>query len=855
VPGFGEGQFGRQAAGEWAWSRYALFDLIPEVYKQQDAGEVGAGMLEAFQEALRPSFDVLRHQIRDFGDLRDPLRVRTQFSGARQLRLGAAIQQLGELEQHGADGAVGTAREFTSPTVRFTPDSNGKVLVIRGSSVASNNRAFAIGAVVNSMAVIADPLLTPDAGPFQWEIRSPVVGADDTVLVEVQEGDVAELAAGWQVVDAGAEYAVLDRQRFNVLTSERKFLTEREGQDGAVDGFGRFVTASAAFTPRQVGQVLSLAGDFEKGNRRYARLAGLSGTTAPQTLTLVDLETGAPLTLTPEDGPFAWALLPRPRLRLRGRLPPRGVVEQEGGDLAISAPSADTATLRAESAAFVVGRDEGKTLRLVSLTQPNNNRVVRITAVLDTTGVTVAIVAPSYDAGSPNPLVAETGLFWELRAATGPSDFTYVTARPDSILRHLARDFGIDIDTQEPEQVQRSWVKNVATWLDLKGTARGYAVIGRVSGFEITTEGLFRVSQGVYDRLPDLYRVELRDLETGRHGATGTFAIVDGEVVFSADEALFSVRDEARQVLIEDATLPENDRYYTIERYVSPGSVVVRAEDAPTLPDASNGALTWYVARLYATRPPTIPRYDEINTDLLAWVVENLGPAGAAFTPDTFCWEDDFSTQVPLTVTAVAATIPNREWLVTVDGYADVVSGVGAWKITDAAGVVFYLETVPAVTVVGPPPTCTFVVRASQAPALGAAVLSYTCPTQLMCDYCGASKALATITVGAAIGATPLALERFRERILQRLKDVTPAHVELIPRFQTALEAVFGPTGEGVQATLEPHAVAADLYAPLTAFYDEIPADTYGDGSTTVDGLAYNYTDLYLRASIEPTIP
>jgi hypothetical protein len=90
--------------------------------------------------------------------------------------------------------------------------------------------------------------------------------------------------------------------------------------------------------------------------------------------------------------------------------------------------------------------------------------------------------------------------------------------------------------------------------------------------------------------------------------------------------------------------------------------------DEPTLPDANNGALTWNVARLYSTLPPLLPRYDEINGDALAYYLATNPPVGDFFAVDTFCWEDGFSTRVPVTITSVTNVVPSREWASRVHG-------------------------------------------------------------------------------------------------------------------------------------------------------------------------------------------
>lgn len=77
MPGFGSGPFGGEPFGEYHWSRAVLYDLLPQVYKEQDR-ETG-GYYSRYVEAERASWDHLRRKIRVFSDLRDPLTCRTEY--------------------------------------------------------------------------------------------------------------------------------------------------------------------------------------------------------------------------------------------------------------------------------------------------------------------------------------------------------------------------------------------------------------------------------------------------------------------------------------------------------------------------------------------------------------------------------------------------------------------------------------------------------------------------------------------------------------------------------------------------------------------------------------------------------
>jgi len=79
VPGFGSGSFGYGPFGRYDWAKHVLFKDLPEPDRQLDV-DVGGGRLEKFVDSIVPSFDFLLDKVVNFGDLRNPDTVRTQFN-------------------------------------------------------------------------------------------------------------------------------------------------------------------------------------------------------------------------------------------------------------------------------------------------------------------------------------------------------------------------------------------------------------------------------------------------------------------------------------------------------------------------------------------------------------------------------------------------------------------------------------------------------------------------------------------------------------------------------------------------------------------------------------------------------
>jgi hypothetical protein len=138
---------------------------------------------------------------------------------------------------------------------------------------------------------------------------------------------------------------------------------------------------------------------------------------------------------------------------------------------------------------------------------------------------------------------------------------------------------------------------------------------------------------------------------------------------------------------------------------------------------------------------------------------------------------------------------------VTVTGRADVVVGVGAWKLVDASGESFFLETVPQSVDPGPP-SFSFEVQTVRPPASGAASLVYVCSTALSRNYSAAAKALVTVTPDWT-SASAAEMAEYQERFRRKLAEVIPVHVEVLLRFCQETEAAFGLNGGGLSATIE----------------------------------------------------
>lgn len=810
MPGFGHGPLGGESFGEWKWSRQVLFDLLPQLYHEAD--QQSGGTLEAFQEALRPSFDNLRRKIRTYLDLRDPLKVRTQYEETRQLQLGKQVILQGELRQRGVDGIVVTSLlappQFRAMTGRFTVRDIGRTLILSGSNVPENNRAVTVTALISPTDIATLPEVTPpDPGPLHWELRDTVTNPTDRVVFEIRNGDIGAVCLGWVLNDGVSDFQVVARRRFNDNTGQMLSEAVQRGTDLYIASVGPLPIGSvvesitAVFAQSDAGKPLVLSRSVLEENNGTFRIRRVLSSTQVEidtTLTLPD----------PDNGALSWELRADPtfaQIELLGLAVPLGVVEQEGTDLQVVAAD----TVYSQIGAFSAS-DVGKELSIYGsdITTPGNTGPIKVASWVDLHTLKI----------SPNLTFPEpkSGLLrWELRAATKLGDLTVVDVHAPTLLTFLARDFDIEVDTQESESRQRSFVRNVAQWTQLKGTAKGYELSGGISGFNVAVEALWRICQDYYETLPftstDVF--EVGEVGPGRSGATGELIAGTFRPVRLYDAAAqFRASDEGNQIRIVASSFAPNQHLYTIDKFINAQTVEFRLVDvAPGgLPDYGSGGtvvlptVEWKIVRLYTTQPMLLPRYDEVNADLLYEVT------GGAFVVDRFCWEGPtvgppplpaFSSTGPAEILSVTSLgvgrwrIRARAWVGTpglaFGGVIGAIVGLGTWRVVDAAGQTFYVETLPVQVLGGPWPEYEFETLYGGTPVASAVtqtLVTYICEVQSSCCYCAASKIRATIELGTIASESGIAWERVLERVVQRLlNEVTPAHVELIITFEVGL--------------------------------------------------------------------
>lgn len=814
MPGFGSGSFGQDLYGEYRWSRRVLYEYIPELYRLED--ERLGGLMEAFVEGLRPSFDELRHRIRDLDTLRDPFEIRTQYNEVYRIKLGPVIKKIGELEQKGIGGRVDAIQQFITSGGRFGILDVGKELTIRGSTIDANNRTVVVASIVDSYTILTYPSLATDAGPLEWELRPTVENPENELTVEVRGGSVAAIAPGFILNDGFADFTVLARRQFKEITSDSPLLTEREGSDGVLAA-GEFSSAAAAFTQADLGKKITFSGSSEEENNDRYEIVDIVSTTA---VAVLNADGDPPID---DVGPLFWAIMPHEELDLRGTIEPRGTVEQEGTDLYVSSGT----TVSAASAEFT-DDDVGKYLTIRGASPLADNGTWPIASVTSANEVELSGTSLSFPAGPYT---------WEVRRITSiGTDLIEVDVRAPSMIKRLAYDFGIEIDTRENEDRQRNWVKNVSRWIMQKGTARAYEILARISGFDSEVIPLYRVSAAIASLLPDVYEIGLEGYgRTGVSGDDGYLPTSSSYVRFYSSSASFRVGDEGSQIRIREAGVPSNNKLYTIGAYVDENTVDMVLGDTAVYPEPNNGFLKWSLVRLYAdgiTEPPTLPLFDDFDSDLMEEIIDGLPPQTTDyFGIDKYCWESDFYADIEIDIVSVTQ-ISSGVFEIEVDdgplqgpssiaGTVAVIKSVGHWDLIEGTagsgfGQEYVIETVP----VWNGTYYTFNIKAALGPSVGAATIRYVCPTTSFCDYCAASLILIRLSAGTIVSDTGVALEAVFDRVLARMEEVLPIHVLLVPIYSQTIEATLT-----LQASVEPSEVLSMIMVPKDAYFDVYPAD------------------------------
>jgi hypothetical protein len=645
------------------WAQMTLWDHLPMLYKNSDEN----GLLEAMLVGLGETMEEFRYKISKLDTLKDPLLVPTSSDANEvHLVLGPVVDSQPVIDQSGLNGWVSALGLFTAPTARFTNDDVGKYLRISGSANPLNNTKVKISSIISGTSVYTYPKLATDAvvpGILSWSVSPSVDPAADYTTVEIQAGDTSNIRLGWTLWDGLSKNEIIGKDRFPVATNNHNVLSQ-EALDGVValgnDGRTYLFSKKIVFKTSDKGKPLSIRGSSIVSNNNTLWSVGslVSSANTPTAfsgysgISVIDAatsgrEAGVTHTYpTVDANPIYFAVLNRPFIYLKKGARPLGILENSGADLSIISYTDGTISIPGMS--FDAVKHVGRVIRIwgtygVFPTTAAQFFEAKILSISDATHATLDRALP-LDPG--------VSLNWEIRSApttdtanaSDTSDVANMSAvdmYPPSMARLLAQEFGSDISLAERESRQRAWIVNLINWIDKKGTAEAYRIIGILSGYLVQASQLFSVRlSSIYGQmLPPNCFYEQPESVKGRFGTDGVLILTGSTIQFYSPSASFYQIDIGRCVRLRNCANPFNAKRYTISNVLDTHTVQFLASDyvsgVQTFPDTST---SWALVVLLTENPPSVAPYDEVNSDIMTSYV-----GSTAFSPDMFSWDPNFA--------------------------------------------------------------------------------------------------------------------------------------------------------------------------------------------------------------------
>ena len=698
-------------------------------------------------------------------------------------------------EREFTDGSVDAAGTVGSLTYAFTQTDIGKILFI-GPLSGGRSVLAEIGAVEAGRAVVGR-LVVPGANkdPFGSITYAYRTTADRLVTVLHTYDPLPNLPL---VVEFQSD--ALSQHRFDITVRL------------ATDALSNIIT-----TPSDIVTAVNL-------NPTILNFVEAYRTVTPGVETTVGAFDRAPikgLRLPETSTQLFCAVRPFARITLKGGLP-LGVVDNENFDLEIPPdgtdllhPTATTTRVFSPSSSFEPS-DIGKLLSIHGSERGNDGcyEIVEVNSAGDRAFVQAFL--------REDPTLC----YWEIRSAPiirpdptrlNPLDCE-VQTHAQALLDIFARDFGIEVDTQQVDDRQRAWVRQVSQWTAVKGTAQAVVDVAHLSGFAVNVEPLFTLtaSPGVSPSAGFDY-IFVGD--TGRSRLTGTITDNLGFAEFSDPTQSFVLSDIGKVLNISNSAsiAPVNDNFWIIQAVLSPTTVrllqpSVGANLGPianfNFVEPNNGVLASAVGQLFTSSPPTFLLMDDVDIDYVA-VMADICLRTAFNRPgiDTLC-----SAQ-PL---VVGSTVVNPDALSASGGsFIRNVSSVlnvhtlevegddlsvyigGDWQLTDSVGNVRFVDAPPVLISAGPPVSVTYydlngdsrtvttyphalysiVTMATVPPVLGAVAFTYLCNVVLDCNSCATHRVLIELTADQVLSEGELANDSAFERVTRLIDDAIPAHV------------------------------------------------------------------------------
>jgi hypothetical protein len=506
---------------------FTVIGGIPSVYREQD-DLAGAGTLRALLEGLVPSLDGLRQRIRDYDQLRDPLLapIDTDFD-------------VNVIVIRTDDQGDGTSIVFLSEG----PDGD-KFIGIRPGMVLIDliGNRFTIDSVHSSALPIDVDNPPTDPATIATTGRHIIVSNIGQASTELIPFASSTLITNENPAPAGAVGSIVAIAQALLVDTET--FTLNDGAHPAV--IFEFDTVPDGVVPGRIQVDVSLA--VSAVDVANAMVEAIN--TAPN-LNMVaanNLGASATVTITNFGAGMAGNIVIADTVANVGF-----VVTGMAGGAAGAFPLDPLGFDDGVSLAPYVFNRAGAVPPPGSVIAPNRVEITWTESGIQKNGFFTAAGLPGGDLadtstlsrGTTAPILA-AGQFklYNDSGAVIDADSIQVTytltpavqtedaeIRAQNILAFLAGDYGIKLDRNDPEFLQRSYVNNAFKIWDIKGTELGYDVLGQYAGYFVSAQPLYAISATVAAGLdPSLvYELPEGDPAIGFIVAIAAAFLIEGE--------------------------------------------------------------------------------------------------------------------------------------------------------------------------------------------------------------------------------------------------------------------------------------------------------------------------------------